>query len=67
MTPKDHAIAWWGDDSYPAGEDWNALLRQFALSRDQACDEALQDVMKIVDEPDLGEAVRQRIEALKSG
>lgn len=66
MTPKDHAIAWWGDESYPAGDDWNALLRQFALCRDQARNEVLQDVIKIVDELELGEVVRQRIESLKS-
>lgn len=61
MTPKDHAIAWWGDDSYPKGEDWNALLRQFAICRNETLDE----VIGIVDELDLGDEVRQRLMSLK--
>ena len=61
MTPTDHAIAWWGDESYPKGDDWNALLRQFALCRNGTLDE----VIAIVAERDLGDELRLRLESLK--
>lgn len=36
MSPTEHALQWWGDDSYPKGRDWDALIAQFAKCRDEA-------------------------------
>ena len=66
MTPEDHAIAWWGDQSYPKGEDWNALLHQFAVCRDEARNEVLDEVLGIVAELNLGDEAAQRLASLRA-
>ncbi len=45
MTPEQHALQWWGDDSYPKGRDWDALIAQFAKCRDEARVEAFDAVL----------------------
>lgn len=69
MTPEQHAIEWWGDESYPKGPDWQALLAQFAKCRDEARNAALDEAIEALNESDPAdiEALRQRIESLKAG
>lgn len=54
LTPTEHALQWWGDDSYPKGADWNALIAQFTKCRDEArvegFDAALSAAADICDE-----------------
>lgn len=69
MTPEQHAVEWWGDQSYPKGPDWQALLRQFEKCRDEARNAALDDAVAVLAEFDgtVNDAIRQRLEALKGG
>lgn len=69
MTPEQHAIEWWGDDSYPKGPDWQALLAQFAKCRDQARNAALEDAIAALGEIDGADidTVRETLEGLKAG
>lgn len=69
MTPEQHAIEWWGDDSYPKGPDWQALLAQFAKCRDQARNAALEDAIAALGEIDGADidTVREILEGLKAG
>ncbi len=62
-------MEWWGDDSYPKGPDWQALLRQFQKCRDEARNAALDDAIQALNEADAEniEAVRRSLEALKAG
>lgn len=67
MTPEQHAVEWWGDESYPKGPDWQALLRQFEKCHDEARNAALDDAIAAL--ADTGatdlENIRDRLEALK--
>lgn len=45
MTPQQHALQWWGDESYPKGQDWDALIAQFRKCRDEARVEAFDAVL----------------------
>lgn len=67
MTPEQHAVEWWGDDSYPKGQDWDALLAQFAKCRDEARNAALDDAIARLDqlEPFDKEAMRAQLQQLK--
>lgn len=69
MTPEQHAIEWWGDESYPKGPDWQALLAQFAKCRDQARNAALEDAIAALGEVDSADidAIRETLERLKAG
>lgn len=66
MTPEQHAVEWWGDESYPKGPDWQALLAQFAKCRDEARIAALDDAIAAVEDLDNAETLRERLESLKS-
>ena len=69
MTPEQHAVEWWGDESYPKGPDWQALLHQFAKCRDEARNAALDDAILALADADASdiEAILNRLEALKVG
>lgn len=68
MTPEQHAVEWWGDESYPKGQDWEALLAQFAKCRDEARNAALADAMAALAELDGTDAdqIRRVLEELKA-
>ncbi len=68
MTPEQHAVEWWGDDSYPKGPDWQALLRQFEKCRDEARNAAINDAIAALKEiaPAEGDKMRSRLEQLKA-
>ncbi len=68
MTPEQHAVEWWGDDSYPKGPDWQALLRQFEKCRDEARNAAIDDAIAALEEvaPAEGDTMRGRLERLKA-
>lgn len=68
MTPEQHAIEWWGDESYPKGQDWEALLAQFAKCRDEARDAALDDALAALETLDNFDmhAVRAMLQGLKT-
>lgn len=67
MTPEQHAVAWWGDKSYPEGPDWQALLRQFEICRDESRDKALDEAIAAVRNSGECDAAKicKRLEGLK--
>lgn len=69
MTPEQHAVQWWGDDSYPKGPDWQALLNQFAKCRDEARNAALDEAIAVVEKAAAEHAatLREQLEQLKAG